>query len=144
MSRVAVVGDSISAGSPLWDPDPAVRAVRMALEMREAASALTAVWRRRGYELVGRVDLKADRAAGVLRVRAAWSERPAPSPEVAEELALELAEMARWLGLDAVAHRGSRAHPVRPLGLAGLAALGFVLELLVGEEELFTGRPDKL
>jgi lysophospholipase L1-like esterase len=26
MSRVAVVGDSISAGSPLWDPDPAVRA----------------------------------------------------------------------------------------------------------------------
>jgi lysophospholipase L1-like esterase len=24
--RVAVVGDSISAGSPLWDPDPAVRA----------------------------------------------------------------------------------------------------------------------
>jgi hypothetical protein len=27
MSRilVAVVGDSISAGSPLWDPDPAVR-----------------------------------------------------------------------------------------------------------------------
>src|SRR5690242_4972013 len=23
---VAVVGDSISAGSPLWDPDPAVRA----------------------------------------------------------------------------------------------------------------------
>jgi lysophospholipase L1-like esterase len=29
MTRVAVVGDSISAGSPLWDPDPAVRA-RMA------------------------------------------------------------------------------------------------------------------
>jgi lysophospholipase L1-like esterase len=26
MPRVAVVGDSISAGSPLWDPDPAVRA----------------------------------------------------------------------------------------------------------------------
>jgi|SRR5579859_1380346 len=26
MTRVAVVGDSISAGSPLWDPDPAVRA----------------------------------------------------------------------------------------------------------------------
>lgn len=26
MTRVAVVGDSICAGSPLWDPDPAVRA----------------------------------------------------------------------------------------------------------------------
>jgi lysophospholipase L1-like esterase len=26
VTRVAVVGDSISAGSPLWDPDPAVRA----------------------------------------------------------------------------------------------------------------------
>ena len=26
MTVVAVVGDSISAGSPLWDPDPAVRA----------------------------------------------------------------------------------------------------------------------
>lgn len=26
MPRVAVVGDSISAGSPLWDPDPSVRA----------------------------------------------------------------------------------------------------------------------
>jgi lysophospholipase L1-like esterase len=26
LTRVAVVGDSISAGSPLWDPDPAVRA----------------------------------------------------------------------------------------------------------------------
>ncbi len=26
MTRIAVVGDSISAGSPLWDPDPVVRA----------------------------------------------------------------------------------------------------------------------
>jgi uncharacterized protein len=55
-----------------------------------------------GDRLVGRVDLKADRLAGVLRVRAAWSEEPSPSPEVAPELALELAEMARWLGLDTV------------------------------------------
>ena len=36
---------------PVPCPDPAVRAVRMALEMRDAASALTAVWHRRGYEL---------------------------------------------------------------------------------------------
>jgi uncharacterized protein YcaQ len=56
-----------------------------------------------GDALAGRVDLKADRASRVLQVRAAWSEHPAPAPEVAEELALELADMARWLGLDSVA-----------------------------------------
>jgi uncharacterized protein YcaQ len=56
-----------------------------------------------GDQLVGRVDLKADRAAGVLQVRAAWSEHPAPPPAVAVELASELASMAGWLGLGAVA-----------------------------------------
>ena len=55
-----------------------------------------------GDRLVGRVDLKADRQAGVLRVRAAWSEEPSPPPEVAGELAVELAEMARWLGMQTV------------------------------------------
>ena len=34
MTRVAVVGDSISAGSPLWDPDPAVRAIIDTLDER--------------------------------------------------------------------------------------------------------------
>jgi uncharacterized protein YcaQ len=55
--------------------------------------------------LVGRVDLKADRQAGVLRVRAAWAE-PEPVAAaaggidgVAGELAAELAAMASWLGL---------------------------------------------
>jgi uncharacterized protein len=56
-----------------------------------------------GDRLVGRVDVKADRAAGVLQVRAAWSEHPSPPPEVAEELARELADLAGWLGLDSVA-----------------------------------------
>jgi uncharacterized protein YcaQ len=56
-----------------------------------------------GDRLVGRVDVKADRAGGVLQVRAAWSEHPSPPPEMAEELALELADLARWLGLDSVA-----------------------------------------
>jgi uncharacterized protein YcaQ len=58
-----------------------------------------------GDDLVARVDLKADRQAGVLRVRAAWGEdrsadRRAPGPdEVASELAEALAEMAGWMGL---------------------------------------------
>ena len=54
-------------------------------------------------QLVGRVDLKADRAAGVLRAQASWIEDDLDNridrPPVAEQLALELAEMAGWLGL---------------------------------------------
>ncbi len=55
--------------------------------------------------LVGRVDLKADRQAGVLRVRAAWAEPHAGATtvggreRVAAELAAELAAMAAWLDL---------------------------------------------
>ena len=55
-------------------------------------------------QLVGRVDLKADRAAGVLRAQATWVEddldNPIDRPAIAEQLAAELAEMAGWLGLD--------------------------------------------
>jgi uncharacterized protein len=52
-----------------------------------------------GDTLVARVDLKADRAAGVLRARAAWSQDGHPPAVVARELALELSSMAGWLGL---------------------------------------------
>ena len=55
-----------------------------------------------GERIVGRVDLKADRAAGVLRVQSAHGELDAPA-DVAERLAAELQLMAGWLGLQAVA-----------------------------------------
>jgi uncharacterized protein len=54
-----------------------------------------------GDRLVARVDLKADRRAGVLRVQAAWAEPDAPG-ETADGLADELVAMAGWLGLAGV------------------------------------------
>jgi len=69
-----------------------------------------------GEHLVARVDLKADRRDGVLRVRAAHAEAPADVPglvrtgsgawpswdDVVAGLAAELASAAEWLGLDDV------------------------------------------
>jgi uncharacterized protein YcaQ len=52
-----------------------------------------------GDELVARVDLKADRAAGALRVQAAHLEGKARAPRVARALTGELERMASWLGL---------------------------------------------
>lgn len=54
-------------------------------------------------ELVARVDLKADRAAGLLRVPGAFAEGGVDHAAVAQRLAANLAEMAHWLGLDGVA-----------------------------------------
>jgi uncharacterized protein YcaQ len=55
-----------------------------------------------GDRLAARVDLKADRDAGLLRVRGAWAE-PDPPPSLVPALAGELASMAGWLGLGGVA-----------------------------------------
>ncbi|WP_380167532.1 winged helix-turn-helix domain-containing protein [Jannaschia sp. R86511] len=51
--------------------------------------------------LVARVDLKADRARGVLRVRSAWAEPGADGDDV-RALAAECHRLARWLGGDRV------------------------------------------
>ena len=55
-----------------------------------------------GESFVARVDLKADRARGVLRVNSAWLEPGQDAAYVAEELAAELRLMAGWLGLSDV------------------------------------------
>jgi hypothetical protein len=64
-----------------------------------------------GDALVARVDLKTDRAAGVLRVQSAFAEPGVDHAHVAAELAAELAITARWLDLDGVvvADRGDLA-----------------------------------
>jgi uncharacterized protein YcaQ len=74
-----------------------------------------------GDTLVARVDLKADRKAGLLLVQAAHAEAGAPT-HTAEALADELELMAGWLGLGgvSVADRGDLAPALRP-ALASVA-----------------------
>jgi uncharacterized protein YcaQ len=55
-----------------------------------------------GDELVGRVDLKADRVNRALLVQSAWAEPGVNAREVASELMEELRLMASWLELDRI------------------------------------------
>jgi len=52
--------------------------------------------------LQARVDLKADRKAGVLRVLAAWLEPGSDPDEIGPALAVQLRRAADWQGLGAV------------------------------------------
>lgn len=55
-----------------------------------------------GDRIVGRVDVKTDRKEKVLRVPAAWVEEHAEPHEVAGELAAELHDLARFVGVERV------------------------------------------
>jgi hypothetical protein len=68
-----------------------------------------------GDRLVGRVDLKADRQAGVLRALGVHGELGVPHGEVAGALAAELQAMCEWLALERVdvGDRGDLAPPLR-------------------------------
>ena len=71
-----------------------------------------------GEDLVARVDLKSDRAAGVLRVRRCTWEPGRGGPEDRAELDAELALMSSWLGLGG--HQpGDDARVQEPSGGAG-------------------------
>ncbi len=54
-----------------------------------------------GDDVVGRADLKADRASSALRVQSAWWEPGAPT-DAADRVATELLAAARWQGLERV------------------------------------------
>ena len=68
-----------------------------------------------GDTLAARVDLKADRARGVLLVRGAYLEAGCDAGAVAAELATNLEAMAAWLELGEVKvdRRGNLAAPLR-------------------------------
>jgi len=68
-----------------------------------------------GDKLVGRVCLKADREAGVLRANAIHMEPHADPKETAEALATELRRMQKWLGLEDVeaANKGNLAKDLK-------------------------------
>jgi uncharacterized protein YcaQ len=55
-----------------------------------------------GERIVARLDLKADRQAGVLAVLASHSEPDIAPESIIEPLAAELALMARWLGMSGI------------------------------------------
>lgn len=70
--------------------------------------------------IVGRIDLKSDRQAGVLRVQSAWTENGVPEGLLDRLLPL-LDETARWQGLDTVAVAEGARGDLAPELRSGLA-----------------------
>ncbi|GLY94731.1 crosslink repair DNA glycosylase YcaQ family protein [Actinoplanes sp. NBRC 103695] len=78
-----------------------------------------------GDRFAARVDLKADRKAGVLQIPAAWIEPAADQEETAVALAAELRRLAGWLGLTEVAppERGDLVGPLAAALASGPAGV---------------------
>jgi uncharacterized protein len=78
-----------------------------------------------GDRFAARVDLKADRKAGVLQIPAAWIEPTADQEVTAGALAAELHRLAGWLGLSSIAPpvRGDFATPLSAALAAGAAGV---------------------
>lgn len=68
-----------------------------------------------GESLIGRLDMKADRAAGTLRIESAFLEHGVEATKVVAPVAREVRAMTKWLGLGrtAVGTRGDFARPLR-------------------------------
>ncbi|MGZ4766236.1 MAG: winged helix-turn-helix domain-containing protein, partial [Ilumatobacteraceae bacterium] len=68
-----------------------------------------------GDSVVGRLDMKSDRQRGALLVQGSFTEPGVPPGPLADDLAPELHDMARWLGLDSVdvGPRGDLASTLR-------------------------------
>ncbi|PWU00939.1 MAG: cytoplasmic protein [Terriglobia bacterium] len=64
-----------------------------------------------GEELVARVDVKADRANGVLRVLGTWFEKP-KTRTIAAALSEELRTLGAWLGLEVSQKRPTSAREI--------------------------------
>ena len=71
-----------------------------------------------GDQIVGRVDLKAERKTRRLLVHSAWAQENAPA-DTALELSQALRELADWLGLDDI-----EVAPVGDLGPALRVVIG--------------------
>lgn len=71
-----------------------------------------------GETIVGRIDVKADRKAGVLLVKGAWHEEGVDPAEIATGLAQELGELARFQNLSSVdiANKGNLAPALTSAG----------------------------
>jgi uncharacterized protein YcaQ len=75
-----------------------------------------------GDRLVGRVDLKANRQSSRLEVRGGSVEEGVRVAKVVEPLALELAQLAQWLGLAGWAATSRRGELMRALHLSRRAS----------------------
>lgn len=72
-----------------------------------------------GERLAARLDLKTDRAAGVLRVQGAYAEPDVDKPELAQRLRPHLQDLARFVGVDEVRYgsRGDLTATLRTVGI---------------------------